>query len=229
MTDTRQTTALVPVSLDALHQLLQALNGAPHYIREIQATRNLPGVKNPINVLIDDFNRWADEQEKASQNPAPECESYQRSVFKWVLTCFGEAVAHDTKERNHRFLEESLELVQSLGATKEEALMLVDYVYSRPEGDPPQEVGGVLVTLAALCTAAKIDMDQAGNVELMRVWTKVDQIRAKQANKPRDSPLPGQYPAATEKAHCACHSPQQCHKGSDGSTCFYPDQQPDHG
>ena len=117
-------------------------------------------------------------------------ESFQSRVRPWLLTCFGEAIASDKSERNHRFLEESLELVQALGCTQDEAHQLVDYVFGRPSGDPLQEVGGVTVTLAALCLANALDMAAAGEVELARIWTKVEQIRAKQAAKPRHSPLP---------------------------------------
>ena len=44
----------VTVSTDALRQVLQALNGPGHYIRELQVTRDFPG--NPINTLIKEFN-----------------------------------------------------------------------------------------------------------------------------------------------------------------------------
>lgn len=120
-------------------------------------------------------------------------EKFQLRVQPWLLECFGEKIADDKIERNHRFLEESLELVQCLGCTKDEAHKLVDYVYGRPDGEPVQEVGGVMVTLAALCLANKLDMHEAGEIELARIWTKVEQIRAKQAAKPKMSPLPGVY------------------------------------
>ena len=107
-----------------------------------------------------------------------------------MLKCFGQVIADDKVERNHRFLEEALELVQSTGCTADEAHKLVDYVYGRPIGDPPQEVGGVMVTLAALCLANNMNMHWAGEVELARIWGKIDQIRAKQAAKPKHSPLP---------------------------------------
>lgn len=109
----------------------------------------------------------------------------------WVEACFGEAVADNIFERNHRFLEEALELVQSLDCKYSDALQLVDYVYGRPAGDPPQEVGGVMITLAGLCSAAKLEMMGCAETELARVWTKVEQIRAKQATKPKLGPLPG--------------------------------------
>lgn len=115
---------------------------------------------------------------------------FQLRVTEFVIACFGRAIASDTVERNHRFIEESLELVQALGCTAAEAHMLVDYVFGRPIGNSHQECGGVMVTLAALASAAALDMDQAGEDELARVWTKIDQIREKQKNKPRGSPLP---------------------------------------
>lgn len=116
--------------------------------------------------------------------------TFQARVAPWLLACFGEMIAGDREERNHRFLEEALELVQACGCTEGEALQLVGYVYGRPVGDPSQEVGGVMVTLAALCLANGLDIDASAETELARIWTKVDAIRAKQAAKPKHSPLP---------------------------------------
>lgn len=118
-------------------------------------------------------------------------ELFQDRVQPWMMECFGPMIAGDREERNHRFLEEALELVQSCGCTANEALQLVDYVYGRDIGEPHQEAGGVMVTLAALCLANALDMHEAGETELARVWTKVEAIRAKQAAKPKHSPLPG--------------------------------------
>lgn len=117
-------------------------------------------------------------------------ESFQQRVQPWMMACFGEMIAGDREERNHRFLEESLELVQACGCTKGEAYQLVEYVYGRPDGEKHQEVGGVMVTLAALCLAQGLDMHDCAETELARIWTKVEQIRAKQAAKPKHSPLP---------------------------------------
>lgn len=115
---------------------------------------------------------------------------FQSSVHHWMHECFGEKISKDIQERNHRFLEESLELVQSKGCTASEAHHLVDYVFNRHVGEPSQEVGGVMVTLAALCLASGLDMNKCGVVELERVWTMIEKIRAKQAAKPKHSPLP---------------------------------------
>lgn len=127
-------------------------------------------------------------------------EPFQSRVQPWMLECFGAEISADAKERNHRFLEESLELVQSCGCTPAEAHQLVDYVYGRPVGEKAQEVGGVMVTLAALCLAQQLDMHDCGEVELVRIWTKVPQIRAKQAAKPKHSPLPEAAPILHQTA-----------------------------
>jgi hypothetical protein len=111
--------------------------------------------------------------------------SFQQRVQPWMMKCFGPVISADTVERNHRFLEKALELVQSLGCTRSEAHQLVDYVFSRPVGDPPQESGGVMVTHAALCLASGLDMHENGEVELARISQPetIEKIRAKQAAK----------------------------------------------
>lgn len=121
---------------------------------------------------------------------APTLAPFQQRVQPWMMECFGPMIAGDRQERNHRFLEEALELVQAAGCSASEAHQLVDYVYGRPVGEPSQEVGGVMVTLAALCLANGLDMHTAADTELARIWTKVEAIRAKQAAKPKHSPLP---------------------------------------
>jgi hypothetical protein len=116
--------------------------------------------------------------------------AFQSRVQPWMMACFGEEISRDRVERNHRFIEEALELVQANDTSRSEAHQLVDYVFDRPAGELHQEIGGVMVTLAALCLASNEDMHAAGEAELARVWTKVEVIRAKQAAKPKHSPLP---------------------------------------
>jgi hypothetical protein len=118
---------------------------------------------------------------------------FQKSVRIWILQCFDSKISDDKQERNQRFLEEALELVQSCGMSPEYAHRLVDYVYSRPAGHNFQEVGGTLVTLAALCGAQSIYMSEAAECELARIQQSdvMEKIRAKQATKPQNSPLPG--------------------------------------
>lgn len=119
--------------------------------------------------------------------------NYQSKVAEWVILCFGEEIAKDKTERCFRFIEESFELGQSLGMTKDQMQQLLDYTFSRPLGEPHQEVGGVMVTLAALCAATGLDMESAALDEYERIITKTDKIRVKHFSKPKDvlSPIPG--------------------------------------
>lgn len=121
---------------------------------------------------------------------ASDITSYQQRVEQWLEACFPPNVRTNRQERTHRFLEEALELAQANGCSRADAVALVDYVYGRPTGQPEQEVGGVLVTLASLCSAFNINMDEAGIRELDRNWGRIEAIRAKQKAKPHGSPLP---------------------------------------
>ncbi|MFY3081995.1 hypothetical protein ACOTF2_18190 [Achromobacter xylosoxidans] len=137
---------------------------------------------------------------RAALASAPVAATFQARVQPWMTDCFGPTISADRQERNHRFIEEALELIQACGATASEAHQLVDYVFNRPTGEPAQEVGGVMVTLAALCLANGLDMHQAGDIELARISAPAirDKIRAKQASKPKHSPLPESAPVAGE-------------------------------
>jgi hypothetical protein len=115
---------------------------------------------------------------------------FQVRTEAFMMACFGRQIADDVRERNHRFIEEALELVQATGCTAAEANMLVDYVIGRPTGEAHLETGAVMLTLAALCNALGLSMDGAADDELERVWGKIDRIREKQKTKPRNSPLP---------------------------------------
>ena len=110
---------------------------------------------------------------------------FQDKVSGWLLYCFAESVCTTRKERTFRFLEEALELCQSLEMSKEDAISVVDYVYGRDKGEPHQEVGGVCVTLAALCWNEGIQMEDAAFEELNRINQPeiVEKIRAKQNAK----------------------------------------------
>jgi len=114
---------------------------------------------------------------------------YQVRVANW-LKVMTESDSLDRNERMFRFLEESLEMSQASGCTREDALELLDYVFSRPVGEPQLEAGAVLVTLAGLCTSLDIDMEAAGEAELLRNWEKTKIIGMKRELKPEGSPLP---------------------------------------
>jgi hypothetical protein len=122
--------------------------------------------------------------------------TFQTRVEDWMLATFGVSISTNRMERNFRFFEEATELVQAGGMSQEDAHRLVDYVYGRPVGELPQEIGGTMVTIAALCSAYGINLGEAAEAELDRCWINIEKIRAKQAQKAiRDaglhSPLPG--------------------------------------
>lgn len=110
---------------------------------------------------------------------------YQSRVVKWIKSCFSTRIVTARRERVFRFLEEALELAQSLDMTESEAVSVVNYVYGRPAGDSFQEIGGVFVTLAALCWNEGIEMEDAAIAEITRVETPevMAKIRKKQDAK----------------------------------------------
>lgn len=121
--------------------------------------------------------------------------AFQGRVQSWMMECFGLKISRDKVERADRLLEEVFELLQSGGYDPARIVTLARYVWSRPVGEPDQETGGVMVTLAAYCLAFGLDMHAAGERELARISTPetVAKIRAKQAAKAAidmGSPLP---------------------------------------
>lgn len=132
------------------------------------------------------------------QSPAPSADGelvealnvFQCGVDKWMDACFNDTIKADVQERCDRFIEEALEFIQAAGYSADRAHALVDYTFGRPQGEINQEVGGVMVTLAAMCNTLKVAIGVAAETELARVWTKIDTIRAKQAAKPTGSALP---------------------------------------
>lgn len=68
-----------------------------------------------------------------------------------------------------RFLEESLELIQAIGLTKSDVFSVLAHVYSKPEGEVSQDIGGVGVTLLALSESTGISFDWALEREITRI------------------------------------------------------------
>ena len=141
-------------------------------------------------------NQYRCEGAEAMRDAEPTSDnvSFQDRVDPWMQACFGAEISADKLERGDRLLEEVLELLQSGDYPSERIAALTKYVWSREIGEPAQEVGGVMVTLAAYCLAHGLNMHTAGETELTRIWTKVDKIRAKQAAKPKGSVLPQAWP-----------------------------------
>lgn len=132
-----------------------------------------------------------------SEAPENDFVTFQKRAFEWAVFCFGPVIPRDKLERSDRLLEEVFELLQSGSYPPERVAMLRDYVWSRPVGEPSQELGGTYVTLAAYSEAHDLDMRDAAETELARVWDKAEVIRAKQLTKPKGSPLPVPTKAST--------------------------------
>jgi len=111
-------------------------------------------------------------------------DGYQRLVRTWTEKCFGTPTLEPI-ERGRRLLEEAIELAQSVNVPAEQARQLVDYVYGRPVGEPSQEVGGVMITLAILCNGLGINFGEEALRELTRIDTPelIRKIRDKQVSK----------------------------------------------
>lgn len=120
---------------------------------------------------------------------------FQARVGAWATMCFGTQDAGDIQQRAFRFLEEALELAQAMGVTADETAELSGHVFSKPIGEPEQELGGVMVTLAALANAAGHKIGRDAEEELARISTLevIEKIRSKHASRPHGSPLPGTF------------------------------------
>lgn len=93
----------------------------------------------------------------------------QSVASKWVHDTFGEDCALDCTERAKRVLEEAIELAQASGVSEDDVDFITHYVYRRDVGEIDQEVGGVAITLAALCTANGLNLETEMWREIRRV------------------------------------------------------------
>lgn len=118
-----------------------------------------------------------------------EAPSQQERVRNWLFECFGEKVARNKAERAFRFMEEALELVQAIGLTKEDVHRCVSYTFNRSVGEINQEIGAVGFTLAALCFASGISMQEAVEEEIVRNWGRKDEVIEKWKSKVTVNPI----------------------------------------
>lgn len=116
---------------------------------------------------------------------------FQHQASLWAGTCFGPETLQDLPERAARFMEEAFELVQACGLTRADVFRLMIYTFGRPASKPAQEVGGVAMTLAVLCTAHHIELREQALAELEYVWKNIEAIAAKHKTKIKGSCLPG--------------------------------------
>ena len=111
-------------------------------------------------------------------------QSLSNRVDQFLRECFSDDPNVRPQVRVLRFLEEALELAQSMGITKEKALEQVDYTYGRPIGEPVQEFGGVVFTLVSTGNALGLDLIEEGHKSVDEGFSRIDQIREKSKSKP---------------------------------------------
>lgn len=106
----------------------------------------------------------------------------QQRVWTWLVTAFGGKFL-SPQDRVLRALEEAVELAQAADILQEVAYAMVEHVYSRPKGDPRQELAGLVNTTLMVAEAYGLDGLEAGRDELIDAWERIDVIRLKQAEK----------------------------------------------
>lgn len=93
----------------------------------------------------------------------------QRTVIEWAERCFGRKTVRQDDERALRLLEEAMEVAQALDVSQERCVALLDHVYGRPAGTIDREIGGVCVTLLALCEHLGHSADLCERHEISRI------------------------------------------------------------
>lgn len=173
----------------AIHDVVDILADIPRLVTPTNRLPNLGDVeKTVLKLLTNPVDLVTSPSDIPTEAVLEFLTSFQKGVDDWLRPCMGDEITDDPAERNRRFLEEALETVQACDMSRGEAHWMVDYVFNRDKGELPQEVGGAMVCLAALCNQKGINMFEAAAVELKRVWPLMDKIRAKQAAKPRYNP-----------------------------------------
>jgi hypothetical protein len=107
----------------------------------------------------------------------------EQRVGDWIKTRIGPEHMHP-QERALRALEEAMELAQAEGVSLDQVNRQAEHVFSRPPGDPEQEVGGVGVCLLGWCAARGIPLITLIIREVERIEAKpLESIRGSLARK----------------------------------------------
>jgi hypothetical protein len=96
-------------------------------------------------------------------------EGFQARVAAWVVSRLGAAHQQNSGTRSLRLVEEAVEFAQALGVPREKVDAVLDIVYSRPPGEPSQELGGVAVTAASAAASLGVSFAHAAVTELARI------------------------------------------------------------
>ena len=98
----------------------------------------------------------------------------QKIAIAWACRAFTAKVARNGIERSMRFFEESAELVQAVGLTREQCDAILDRVFARPRGNVEKEIGDAGLTLITLAEAEGFSADECEARTLAHVQSKPD-------------------------------------------------------
>lgn len=101
----------VLVDKEALAQLLRALNGPEHHIREIQFTRNLPGQVNIIDQLMTDVENAKNQPAVSPSTTVVYTKSEIQAMNLYTQLKGGAMTTQDNPEEGIRFF---IDLVNSI-------------------------------------------------------------------------------------------------------------------
>lgn len=105
-------------------------------------------------------------------------------TYHWGMATFGPNVMGDKREQVIRFLEEAMELAQSLGLDVEDTLRIAQFVFQRKPGKPRKEIGDVAIMLSYLSRLEGTTIEDAHRQQLSEVIGRSNIIREKRKNKP---------------------------------------------
>lgn len=96
---------------------------------------------------------------------------WQGQIRNWMFNMVKAPDQWDPVNRGQRILEEVAEACQcpEIGLSEQQCHDIITYVYNRPTGVYHQEIGGIIVTLLALCDATKEDLYQCMVDEIARI------------------------------------------------------------
>lgn len=104
-------------------------------------------------------------------------------ILNWAASTWGDT-AYNPTERAMRMFEEAAETAQAMNLTEEVCSMILTRTFKRPKDDPRKEIGGLLVTVYALCAILDISPSEALATELTRMLSKSkEELRKKHQDK----------------------------------------------
>lgn len=110
---------------------------------------------------------------------------FQLDVVSWWRDTFLQSVRSDPQARAYKFLEEAIEFAQAAGVERDDADLMVHYVYGREKGIPFEEAGDAFFTLAVAAEAFGFQLSQAGITRFEYAQENVVQVREADKTKPK--------------------------------------------